>query len=236
MAQLRSKLLKENNDEIPPLTATEVLTILKKIDTTPSRYSTRDKAILAFLYLSGCRISEVVKCQDKKALAQRTTPLDHIGNLPIPYLRPISKSDIEWYDDGFDIHHVRTLKRRGNKLVTRDIPVIPVTQDEKELLEYFKTYYNNLPDLTEQEQEDGTKFASTPIFNLTRQRVWKILNGRSDIFPHLMRHSSASRDSRIGFNNAELRKRYGWTDERTPGIYTKSNIEDLKEKYRKARR
>jgi len=220
--------MQQNNDEIPPLTPPEVLACIQHMDTTDAFHKDRDKALLAFLYLTGARISEIVKCADKdapkKEVVHKATPEGRPARQKQAYKRAIIKSDIELYADGFDVHHVRTLKQRQKKMTTRTIPVIPTTQDELNIMQAFINYYNTIPN------------PEAPLFNITRQRAWKIINHRTGQFPHRLRHTAASQDSKLGFNNADLRKKYGWSDERTPGTYTKHNVEDLKEKYRNKRR
>ena len=103
--------------DLPP-NRYEILNYCKQLKTP------RDKALLAFIYLTGCRIEEVVKYKTKGTIMGR----------------PIKKEQVSIRDSVIEVHNVRVLKRRGRAYKT-----IPIIRNDIEkpfiniLLDYLKT-------------------------------------------------------------------------------------------------
>jgi len=117
--EIRKQLKSKNNDEIPALKRFQVFDAIRLCNVD------RDKALIAFLYLTGARIEEVVKFKRKGEL---------VG-------KPLRKKHIEIRDSHIIVHSVRTLKqsKAGNR-------TIPITRNSLEngLIQIFLRYHDTL--------------------------------------------------------------------------------------------
>lgn len=204
--------------------------------------SLRDRALVSFLYLSGCRVEEVVRyytyvcpeCGEKlhsvKGEAWKKHCRKH-GTVErrkgVVYGEPIKKSQIEFKDDLLVILNVRTLKRR--KKLNRNIPIL--VEDDREFIDMIKEYMADLK-LTE-EQERADKPESPILFNLCRQRVYQITR-KIYLKPHWLRHLRLTHLTiDYGLTDQDLKQYTGWSDSRPANVYVHLNWANLANKMRK---
>lgn len=116
------KQIKQKDGSIPALDRYQIKTAIAKLPTL------KEKALVAFLYLTGCRISEVLKYVRNK---------EQLGE-------PIFKKQIEVRPEVIIVYNVRVLKSRDIK-TKKSIP-IPRNNIEYFFVETFLEYYNELPE------------------------------------------------------------------------------------------
>lgn len=171
----------------------------------------RDRALAAFIYLTGCRISEILG--KTKIIKTKQNGEIHQREAVIP---PIMKEDVEKLtEDIILIHNVPSLKWR-EKIPRRNIP-LKISSD-KEFIKVFIEYYNTLPN-------------DSPLFSMTRQRAWQIINKELGVFTHFLIHQRCTDlVVRKGFTDLYLKRFRGWRDTRPAEVYTHLNWEDLAQK------
>jgi integrase len=199
--------------ESPILTREE---LVKRI--TIDSITVRDRALIAFLYLSACRIEEVVRYVKTKNLRRvlRNKETKELESKPLEHTikagDPIKKSQIEIRPGTIIIvNDVRTLKRK--KYYARKIP-IPINDRERELVAMFIWYLKSL-------NEDEY------LFDISRVRAWQILRS-IDLHPHYLRHMRNTHLA-IDYNmsSSQIQKLNGWGVSSTADVYVHLNIEDL---------
>lgn len=189
--------------------------ILSRIEEIKGEKIIRDKAFIAFLYLSAARIEEVVYY----ILEPRVNKVGEVIIDKRYYIgKPLKKSDIEIFGDGdytrsITILNVRCLKRREGNRGLRNISVY-IGDLEKPFLKYLRTYLDTL------EQKSF-------LFLFTRSRAWKILNNVR-MHPHLLIHSRCTHlTTRYGYSPHDLMRVRGWTDTKPSGRYVHLDTSDL---------
>jgi len=183
--------------------------VLERINNINTYHTKRDKALISFLFLSGCRISEVCKFIKNKQI---------VGE-PIKKIQIIIREK----EDFMEIEKVRTLKRnQKNKSkkddMTRQYKDIPIViSKDIEFYRIFKEYYDIL-------KEDDF------LFNITRVRCYQILQN-SGLFNHYMRHLRATNlVKRFHLNAQQLKQFFNWSSSVTADNYTHLDTEDLRNK------
>ena len=185
--------------------------LLLKINSMPSL---RDRALACFIYLSGCRISEIVGCKkrvrNKNKLTKEVTFEEPIT------IKPMTKENIEVITEKnlMLIHNVACLKRR------KEIPrrVIPIAiREEWTFCDIFLQYYNTLS-------------PGAYLFPITRERAWQIMN-TIKIFNHFLIHQRCHwLVVRENFNPLDLKQFRGWSNTKPAEIYTHLSYQDLARK------
>jgi len=176
-----------------------------------------NKALISFLYLSGCRISEVVgtkKVIKKYKKEGKVKTLIDTIHIEVP---PIYKEDIEYIPEQemLLVTNAPCLKRRDG--VPRRIIPIKYTK-EPELFNNFIAYYNSLPVLE-------------PLFSITRQRAWQIVKKELKQFNHYLTHSRCTHlVTRNNFTDADLKQFRGWASTAPATIYTHLRWQDIAKK------
>lgn len=188
----------------------------------------RDRALVCFIYMSGCRISEVVGC--KKIVKQyqkengkflvdekRKRVYDYLLNKTIPVI-PLTKESIEIMEDKqlMLIHEVPCLKRL-KELPKRYIPVfIPIV---KEFYDIFMEYYKTLQ-------------AGDRLFNITRQRAWQIIHNKLGLpNSHFLIHERVTHlVVQEGFSDQDLKQFRGWSSTLPANSYVHMRWQDLARK------
>ena len=162
--------------------------IARKIDLVEGAKPLRNRALIALLYLSGARVSEIVKNKKKGYEGLRMSQLqvwDHEGHQMVKLVG------------------VPCLKRRKS-LRKRDIPIN--AQAEKELTKHLKAYLQVLSQRASLEDPDPI------LFPITRQRAWAIIKSNLDLWPHYFRHArNTVLVTEYGFGSHELKSYNGWT-------------------------
>lgn len=193
--------------------------------------SPRDKALLSFLYISGCRIQEVLKhkarvCQkcNTKVKAIKRENIWHkdyckkckLENVAISYkyIQPAITNQQIVYENGMLlIKDVRTLKRTTE--VKRCIP--SSIDDDRFFIKIIDDYIANL---TMQE----------PLFTISRQTANKILK-KVGLHPHMLRQARLTHlVADYGFTEQELKEFVGWKDIRQASKYVPYCWQNLADK------
>jgi len=189
--------------------------LISKIEKMTGSMVIRNKALVAFLFLFGCRISEVCKYRSKIK--------DSDGNYVERKGNPIKKGDviINEIDDEITITNIRTLKRtKKNKGKIPLKNVSTIISDNIELYTYFKKYYD-IVDLDDK-----------PLFNLTRAMCYRILQ-EVDLFNHYMRHlRSTDLVVNSHLNAQELKQFFNWASSATADNYTHLDTSNILDKMR----
>lgn len=203
---IRIQIKRSNQGSTPALDRYEILHNIRQAR------NPRDKALIATLYLTACRIEELLKYKHYR--------LDITG-------QPVKKEQIEIRGDEIIFRNIRCLKltrtRNGVKeqrAQVRNIPII-INALEQPLINYLTDYIKTLA------LED-------PLFNITRWRAYQILS-QIGIYPHLLRHARLTHLAvDYDFGEAQLRHFTGWSTSNTAKHYTHLNIGDLLSKMRRA--
>lgn len=189
----------------------------------------RDQALLSFIYLTGCRIQEVVYYRKEKnphrqvvkKIEQEDGSIKRIKvHEPIEQTQvlgePIKKRQLEIKNNLILIHDVRCLKRKQKKY--RTIPIV-IRDQEIDFINIIQKYIKTL------EPEE-------PLFSINRRRAFAIAEN-AGFYLHYLRHLRATHLAvHDGFNTEELKKFFGWTDANTATNYVHLDVRDLANKMR----
>jgi integrase len=208
----------EQHKELPRLERYEILDRIERIE---GRNIIRDKAFVAFLFLSACRVEEVVTYYREKVLlkAKRRAEDQYKGKdqMRVVLGQPIRKKQVDIVDDSIIIHGVRTLKRRDEH--RRSIPIL-MNDREMPFIEIFMRYLNSL------EPEDY-------LFQFNRTRGYQILSSVG-LFCHYMRHlRNTILSTEYNFTGQQMQQFNGWTKSGSADPYVHLGVEDLLAKMRK---
>ena len=193
------KLIKEKDGSIPALERFQIKEAILRLG------SLKEQALVAFLYLSGCRISEVVRFTKHKELAGE----------------PILKEQIEVRPEVVIIYNVRILKLKDPRL-RKSIP-IPRNNIEAFFIDIFLKYVETLPSL------------KSPLWDHTRKWAYETLAKVElfpHLLRH-SRVTSLVRD--YNFTTARLMQFIGWKDSNSSSHYTHLNVGDITEYRLKAK-
>jgi len=191
------RYIKKKYRGIPALNRYKILDAIRDTDTV------RNKALISFLYLTACRIEEVVKfIIDGEIIGE-----------------PITKKQIEIRDNLIIIRDVRALKSRVKNKV-RNIPIIK-NRLESEFIDIFLLYYNAL------ENKDSY------LFNITRQRAYQILERVNLFPHFLRHSRLTHLVTDYDFSESQLRHFTGWDTSGTATHYTHLRLSDLISKMQK---
>jgi len=223
---------KRKIDELDIIPKPELLAMINRINSTTKL---RDKALVAFIYLTGCRISEILgtkKQSNKYRKEDIKNKVPYKDRIPIRKeeykVPPLKKENIEvnLQDDIIRVYNVICLKRKFENH-RRTIPII--ISQEKPFVDIFLNWYNTL--------EEGQV-----IFKMNRQRAWQIVNRnmilkRDDreikLFNHFLIHERCSHlAAHKNFSPLDLQKFRGWRDTSQAAVYAHLNTEDIANKMR----
>lgn len=180
--------------------------------------SLRNRALASFIYLTGCRISEIVG-KEKGIPIYETNAItgknEKIGDKKIKIL-PLTKESIEFMTENIIlVQNVASLKWR-DKVPRRNIPM--KVSSDGEFISIFMNYYMDLK-------------PGEPLFKMTRQRAWQIINDELGLFTHYLIHQRCTDlVTRKNISDLYLKKLRGWKDTRPAEVYTHLQWEDLAEK------
>jgi len=205
--KLRNQIRKQNNNQIPNLYRYQIIEAINK------QGDLRYRALIAFLYLTGCRVSEVVKYKKNPQPKKKGMPPKDDSRI---IGEPIRKKHVELRDNHIIVLTVRTLKQRKLKQY-RNIP-IPKNTLENSFIKEFMAYYDSITD------------PETYLFNFTRVRAWQILQ-KSNLFCHWLRHARTTHLVQdYDFSVPQLQQFFGWTKADTPTHYVHLNVKNLLDK------
>jgi len=198
-------------DDLQPMTREELLVKIRAIN------NIRDRALAAFIYLSGCRISEIVgKIKHIGIYQSNNNVSKRIGTAKSIEIKPLCKENlVKHEEDIIVIENVPCLKWRKS-LMYRNVP-IRISSDN-DFLELFMPYYNTLP-------------PGSQLFKISRQRAWQIINKHLGIFTHALIHKRCTDLVTLkGFPDQYLKQFRGWKDSRYAQTYTHLNWHDVAQK------
>jgi len=171
--------------------------LLYHISDLPLKY----QALVAFLYLTGCRVSELVgnKSRDypRKPIFRHQVERTFFNNVPILMIKDVP-----------------VLKRKSN--MTRNVPV--VIEREKPFVDILLAYIKNMG-------------MDDVLFPMTRQTAWKIVNKQLGLWPHYFRHLRNTHLTReYGLSGHELKNFNGWASAMMADNYVHLNWRDIASK------
>jgi len=169
----------------------------EKMSSMTGHNEVRDRALVSFLFITGCRIEEVVKFKDKEK----------------NWHSPIKKIQLEMQEGFFQISTVRILKARKKQWKT--IPIVPMDDDERYFMNVFLTYYHTIKD------------PMTPLFNMTRQRAYQILSKVGLFPHLLRHSRCTILITKFGFDSYDLQRFIGWTSILSSQPYVHLSVRDL---------
>ena len=223
---------KKRIDSVDIIPKPELLAMIHSIN---SNTKVRDKALVSFIYMTGCRISEIVgttKVSNKYSDSDIKNKVAYKERIPIKSeeykVVPLKKENIEinFEDDIIRVYNVICLKRKFENH-RRTIPII--ISQEKPFVDLFLKYYDTL-------QEGDT------IFPINRQRAWQIINKHMvkyvdskeiRLFNHFLIHERCSHlAAHKNFSPLDLQKFRGWRDTSQASVYAHLNTEDIANKMR----
>lgn len=206
--------------------------------------NTRDKAMIAFLYLTGSRISEVVgirkplkkitdieketmKIQGKRMRKRRKSEIEYI-------IEPVRKDKIILKEYNgiqyIEIIGLPVLKKRDqtksydlnfNEIVQtatkRSVPII-LEGFDKQLWKYVQEYIDTI----------GNR---SYLFPITYQRAYQITRENLGVFNHFFRHCRASHLKMYkDFDSTDLKQFFSWSDEKMGSVYAHLNSQSILKK------
>jgi integrase len=182
----------------------------------------RDSAFIAFLYLTGARISEVLGLRSL---------MDNSELTPAIRKKQIVKEYSETEPDKIRyiiIKDMPVLKRRAKKainLARNEVMNYPVRnclipyEKEKHIWAFVERHLDTL-------HEDDR------LFNFRRSRGWKIINEFSEAFPHFFRHLRGTHlVNNYNFSTIELQTFYNWSTPMMSSKYIHTNESLLRNKF-----
>lgn len=191
---------KRTPDQVDMMSQEALLLRISKIK------SPRDAALAAFIYLTGARIGEILGTMKVITLK---------GKKPKKYmLRGLKKESIKLMADKdmILVQNVPCLKRRWH-VPRRNIPII--ISKEYAMVKIFWDYYKTI--------EPGE-----PLFNITRQRSWQIINKELGMYNHFLIHERCTHlVTDRGFSDTHLKMFRGWADTKMAAVYSHLQWEDV---------
>ena len=223
----RQRILKK--EDIP--TQQSVYNMAFKFD------SLTEQALFVLAYLTGGRISEIVKCNFlrkntykkvkakdrhgiktyKIARNENESPIIiKVDKVPLNY-KGIKKSDITFTNKKGKEIMIISMQNRKNKDFTRKNIPIPVHK-EAHFVEIVQSFMQD-------------KGIAEPLFNFGRSKAEQILS-KVHMNPHFLRDIRLTHLVTIyDFNSFQLSKFAGWKDPRPAERYVRLGISDLIDKY-----
>lgn len=208
---IRQQLIQQHNS-IPVLERYQIIDCIKAIPNDELAY--RNKALIAFMYLTGCRVEEC--CRYTRYVWDYN--LQKVRRVKADSLKA---KQVDWNkkEGRIIVHNLRTLKNR--ELHYRNIPIM-INSLEEPMVRYLIAYLLKLDD-------------ESLLFQISRVRAYQILSSVG-LFNHWMRHVRASHlCTDYNLNSHELRQFFGWTDDRPGSVYVHLSTKNLEDKMRMRR-
>jgi integrase len=236
MAWKRQRALKRkySHEEVPDIA--ELVTIINQIsigELHQKYQSLRAKALFAMYYLTGCRVSEITRCEKlRKQRLRKKVKITDDGVRRVLYAidenkQPIIDKWVEEHDylgvkkkdikfrkvDGKRCMLIRTENRKNKDRITKRQP-IPI-EYEKDIALYIYKFIKYLAD-------------DDLLFPFGVKRATQIINVTTGFNIHFIRHIRATHlVTKYDFNDQMLVKFMGWSDSRPAKYYMELKSTDL---------
>jgi len=217
----RQKLLQKQYsiDDLPDIK--ELVNIINNIKIGNGQYANyytaRARALFCMYYLTGCRVSEIVKCNSLRISHRyiiNKKVINEVKKIEHDYLG-IKKEDIFFTRiDEKQCIIIRTENRKHKKRKTKKLP-IPI-EFEKPIVSFLIEYLINYIENDE------------VLFPFGVKRATQIINQTTGWNVHFIRHIRATHlVTKYDYNEQLLIKFLGWTDSRPAKAYMELNTKDL---------
>jgi integrase len=190
--------------------------MLDAMNRVNSQNEVRDRGLLAFTFLMGGRIAEIVRFYPSQSTKEKVYDQFEAYKAMIEadkFIPGIKKDQVS-FDDAIGLMRVtsvRTLKRK--RILLRTIP-IPYNEKEAPFVNAFRQHYDSITD------------QNAELFPITRIRAYQIF-AKAGIFPHLCRHSRNSiLVAEYDYGGALLQRRNGWARASSADPYMHLNMDD----------
>ena len=193
-----------------------------------------EAALFALLYLTGGRVTEIVRCPFiRKNVYQRSMVMGKDGLQRNSIVRNehgspmiekydkvelnypgISKSDITFsLIDDQEIMHISIQNRKNKKYTRKNIPI--TIHKDVEMVALVKAYLDTLPELT------------SPLFNFGIRKAEYIM-AKTRFNPHFLRDIRLTHMVTLyNFNAFQLAKFAGWKDIQSAERYVRLGVKDI---------
>jgi len=242
----RQRKLKEiyKDEEVPD--TDELVNIVSRIKITPSHfsdfYTKRARALFVMYYLTGCRVTEIVKCFHrtlKRRVFKRGTTkkgqkyilydVDEKGRPKLNMevvghnFKGLTREDIKFKDiDNNRFMFIRTENRKNKSRKTKR-PPIPIDL-EAPLVKFLFDYLEVLPD-------------NAILFPFENKRATQIINKTTGFNVHFIRHIRATNLITLyDFNEQALVNFMGWSDSRPAKYYMEFGDKSIARQFLKTKR
>jgi len=206
-------------DEVPDLN--ELINIINSIKIERGNYynyyTARARALFSLYYLTGCRVSEIVKCNSLRIQKKEERPeaIYRYEEKVAHDYQGLKREDIKFLRiDGKKCMIIRTENRKNKYRTTKKMP-IPIELElplVKYILEYMIKYVR----------------AEDLLFPFGVKRATQIINETVGWNVHFIRHIRATHlVTKYDYNEQLLIKFMGWTDSRPAKAYMELSSKDL---------
>jgi len=182
------------------LQAEELPTMDETVEGILNIPDTRVQALVAIMYLTGARVSEIVRKTQKDGTKLPSIKLKNIKGL-IVYDKEIVKFSIK--------------NEKNKSRLRKDIPIVTSDPRNKVLLELIADYCKGFS------EEDE-------LFPISRDRAYKLIIKYVECNPHFLRHLRLTHlVQEYNFTDSHLVLQSGWTDSRPAKHYVDLNWKNL---------
>ena len=203
------KWVKKNGSQNKRKNSIDILSVEEVKQLIKHATNKRDKAIISILYETGIRISELLG---------------------------IKRSQLEITEDYFECNV--TGKTGTRKIIgIHSLPYLNQWLEEldsnKESIPNKDLIWINLGKLGDNKSKRGKfgQLINRDSINFSVKNTAKKIGIKKRVWLHGLRHSAATRDAKNGYNEMELRLKYGWSKEsKIPSNYCHYKFEDLRKK------
>lgn len=193
---------------LPMLTPEELLILINK-----KCKSLRDKAFLSMMWLTACRVGEVVQYSRSFKENGKWKKYNIAEGIKKFQVRPEQLED-KWY---LVIENVRVLKKRHP-----DFKTIAIPEREKEIpfINYIVEYMGTLPN------DDDI------LFNFSRQRGYQIIRQVTGLFPHFFRTARLTfLCNEYNLDAADLKEWVQWSSIGNADAYLRTSWKRMSRKF-----
>ena len=184
--------------------------LLTSIDLIPSK---RDRALVAIAYLTGGRISELVREENLKKTTYKKGKVYKVDTIKLDY-KGITKKNMTIQKIKGDSLLVIDIQNRKNKNRLRKTIPIPIAKEQK-FVDVIGEYTITLN-------------ANDPLFTFNKHRAYQIMRQHMNMNCHFFRDIRATHLVTLhGLGDFKLVKYMGWSDARPASRYVQLDWKDI---------